>query len=855
MSGAFAASPAEQVYVYDDTDTLIAIYSENVVVPPMGVDFVQSTTPINAAVSGAHAGANHTIVVGAGEYSTGGAPIDIEFDGMRILGAQCDVDPRTDAGLRTQGSAAESIIDGEGGTQVFRIRADDVEVNGFEFFNTSADLITSDGNGGVGGDSGAKISYNIVHNAGDDALVLYNHDSGTIDHNLVYATNDGINISGSSSGSTSTGNTVELNEVIGGYDNGGIYIYYSQNTTVDSNIVTDYEGDSGIVFGTRRGFGNPDSNGGTVSNNIVTGSGENGIDIFHSDVVVSGNTVEGSTGYGIAIGIDYNGESRGTPKPDNVTVENNILENNNVAVGLETPIGPFIVVTGATNISFSGNTLIGSPDVDSLLGTDGDDILTGLASNDTLDGADGIDTVDYSAEDGMSGVTVDLGAGTATDTYGDTDTLISIENVIGTDEIDDLTGSDGANTISALAGDDTITGGLEDDTIDGGDDYDTANYAGNSSDYTITLEMDGGGHVIGIASVVDNNAGDGDEGTDTLMNVEAAYFAGDNVLISVVGPVQLFDDSSNFVGAFNTITDAIAAASAMYTLNIAAGDYSGESPVAVDVDDLLVEGAAGATGIELVLDPGVSNITLDGEADIDVTGNGIVNTITGNLGANLLDGGADADILLGDDGDDRIFGGDGDDTITGGDGNDAMDGEDGNDRLFGEDGNDILIGADGNDILRDDAGNDRLLGGTGNDLMVAGDGNDILRGGDGNDRIYGGAGNDLLVGNAGSDVLRAEAGNDRLFGGSGNDRLFGGSGNDRIFGDGGNDVIFDEAGNDRIDGGAQFDIARFAGSKDDFTITEGQSGVVVVTDNVGDLGRNVLVDVEKIIFDDGAVLL
>jgi parallel beta-helix repeat protein len=136
------------------------------------------------------------------------------------------------------GGPEESIVNGAGGTQVFRIRADNVEINGFEIYGTTADLVTSDGLGGNGGDFGAILRYNIAHGAGDDALVLYKHSDGLIEYNRIYATNDGINLAGADTISPSPAshdNTVRYNEVSGGYGNGGIYVYDSANTTIEGN--------------------------------------------------------------------------------------------------------------------------------------------------------------------------------------------------------------------------------------------------------------------------------------------------------------------------------------------------------------------------------------------------------------------------------------------------------------------------------------------------------------------------------------------------------------------------------------------------------------------------------------------
>src|ERR1700704_5851498 len=68
----------------------------------------------------------------------------------------------------------------------------------------------------------------------------------------------------------------------------------------------------------------------------------------------------------------------------------------------------------------------------------------------------GFDTVDYGAETGGGAVTVNLATGTATDTFGKTDMLFSIENAIGTSGADTFT--------SAATGVNTFTGGDGNDT-------------------------------------------------------------------------------------------------------------------------------------------------------------------------------------------------------------------------------------------------------------------------------------------------------------------------------------------------------------------------------------------------------
>jgi Ca2+-binding RTX toxin-like protein len=78
-----------------------------------------------------------------------------------------------------------------------------------------------------------------------------------------------------------------------------------------------------------------------------------------------------------------------------------------------------------------------------------------------IDGGSGTDTVSYSAA--AHGVTINLAAGTAT---GDgSDTLTSIENVIGSTHNDTITGSSAANVIDGGGGTDTIYGGSGADTF------------------------------------------------------------------------------------------------------------------------------------------------------------------------------------------------------------------------------------------------------------------------------------------------------------------------------------------------------------------------------------------------------
>ncbi len=122
------------------------------------------------------------------------------------------------------------------------------------------------------------------------------------------------------------------------------------------------------------------------------------------------------------------------------------------------------------------DTLIGGDGRDVLRGEAGDDTLTGGQDDDTLDGGPDTDTADYSQENnpdttGVDPVEVNLAEGQATDAYGDLDTLISIENVIGTPGNDKIVGDQGSNEIDGNGEDTTDDGDantVDADVLDGG---------------------------------------------------------------------------------------------------------------------------------------------------------------------------------------------------------------------------------------------------------------------------------------------------------------------------------------------------------------------------------------------------
>jgi Ca2+-binding RTX toxin-like protein len=83
-----------------------------------------------------------------------------------------------------------------------------------------------------------------------------------------------------------------------------------------------------------------------------------------------------------------------------------------------------------------------------------------------------------------------------------------------------VTGTAGNDKLQGKAGDDFLKGGAGNDDIDGGQGFDTAVYDGSFFDYLIVRKDTGNDKV----TITDLNMSNGNEGTDTLKQVEALQF-------------------------------------------------------------------------------------------------------------------------------------------------------------------------------------------------------------------------------------------------------------------------------------------------------------------------------------------
>ncbi len=436
----------------------------------------------------------------------------------------------------------------------------------------------------------------------------------------------------------------------------------------------------------------------------------------------------------------------------------------------------------------------------------------------------------------------------------------------GGEEDDSFAGGSGQDELIGNDGDDRLSGGLGDDVLDGGYGVDTAVYAGPVGGYVLTGTTGEDGRVTGFTGIVDSDSANGDEGSDTLGDIEKLEF-GDS-MIDLADPVQLFDANGNLVGTFDTLQAAIDAASDDYTIRAAAGTYDEDLTIDVGVtilgagagEGVAGRDASGGTGETTIVGhahvTSADNVTLDGLRflnDGTTSGGGADNPTL----QFLTGGGADGHLVT-----NSIFwstvagGGAGDraiSTVVIADGlitiadnliSGASQGQFGTaswDRGIWFDGGGVDLAVTGNRIewsrtglnldlsgssAANVSGNSFKGLGTGISLGVDSDGLTVA--GNGHQRV----GTDFSFRNLATDVtfdagaaigLLTAVGDSNdtvvVLGGSGNDSLTGTAGADYLDGNnspsnpaaadadvlnglGGNDILFGRGGNDRLDGGA-----------------------------------------------------
>ncbi len=274
--------------------------------------------------------------------------------------------------------------------------------------------------------------------------------------------------------------------------------------------------------------------------------------------------------------------------------------------------GPDVINgTGGDDVLVGGggnDKINGGGGNDRICGGDGNDKLTGGPGNDKMDGEAGTDQVKYAKA--TTGVTVDLGAKTATGQGNDT--LLSIENIVGSNFADTIGGTSGANYIKGLDGDDELDGKAGDDTLIG------------SADDDILL---GGG------------------GNDELKGA-----ANDDVILPGSGSDDVLGGNGANTVSFENSPNPV-------TVNLFTNSATGfGNDTLKAVNDVLGS-------------PQNDDITGNNNKNV-IRGLGGDDRIDGLLGNDTLYGLAGDDLMFGREGNDKLFGGSGSNTLHGGPNND-----------------------------------------------------------------------------------------------------------------------------------------------------------------------------------------
>lgn len=405
---------------------------------------------------------------------------------------------------------------------------------------------------------------------------------------------------------------------------GGDVIDLSHNTITLGNIFIDGGRADDILWGnvgndTIRGFDGNDIIDGGPGNDTL--AGQNGNDIIAGGA--GNDAIDGGANVDTA---SYAGSPAGAVV--------------NLATGTASDgHGGTDTLTNIENVNGSAfdDTITGNAGANVLNGGGGNDILAGGAGNDTMNGGSATDTDTVSYAAAAASVIVDLGAGTASDGSGGTDTLGGIENVEGSAFDDTITGDDATNVLNGNAGSDLLDGAGDNDTLNGGAGADLLRGgAGNDIlHFNADIIFDGGVMAAnigspGIEGTLETKSANGTNGSFDVFDGGAGY----DILAMTSGSdtLFLFDDNHAFHAA-------------------------GSGLRLIDVEQ--VDAGDGNDIIDLTHD-------LYSYGDIVLNGGNGDDYLWSSVGNDTIDGGEGIDNLWGGVGNDILYGGAGDDRIVGG---------------------------------------------------------------------------------------------------------------------------------------------------------------------------------------------
>lgn len=280
------------------------------------------------------------------------------------------------------------------------------------------------------------------------------------------------------------------------------------------------------------GLGNDFVQGGAGNDNLSGGEGDDALAGNEGDDILTGGSggdeLYGNAGNDTLQGNDGNDYLVGGTGADAIDGGEgfDVASYENAVEGVTVDLTSGTASDGDTLSSIEG--LTGSQFNDSLTGDANDNLLNGGSGNDTLDGGDGRDTVNFLTS--AAGVEINLETGTAVtqidETTTETDTLLNIEDAIGSLYDDTLVGSTSSGKLDASAGNDTII--LQNDDVDiangaatydiqGGDGFDAISFEDWDKSRGVELDLSDPetGHTLNsIEQVIGSNQADKITGSD-----------------------------------------------------------------------------------------------------------------------------------------------------------------------------------------------------------------------------------------------------------------------------------------------------------------------------------------------------
>ncbi|KAB0265088.1 beta strand repeat-containing protein [Microvirga brassicacearum] len=415
-------------------------------------------------------------------------------------------------------------------------------------------------------------------------------------------------------------------------------------------------------------------------------------------------------------------------------------------------------------------TLLGSDDIRAtgneqanvIHGNQGRNTLDGASGADTLAGGSGDDTYIVDSEDlviertGEGNDAIVASVSYALAAGSDVEILqavagAAVVHLTGSNSANRLVGNDADNDLKGNGGDDTLEGAVGNDTLDGGQGADRM--TGGSGDDTYFIDSAADLIVEGANGGLDTAIVSLNFRADALTGVEIIKLADNTAAVSLTGGAG----SDHLVGnaAFNILDGGSGA-------DILEGGAGSDVFIVDNVGDVVKEGAGGGadaiqTTISYVLadSTAVEFLTALGSGAINLTGNGLANTISGNASANVLDGGAGADRMEGAGGNDTYLVDDAGDLIleSAGGGYDTVSARISYALAAGSEVETLAASGSASMHLTGNAFANTLLGNAAANFLRGGNGADVLSGDLGGDRLFGGLGRDYVTGGAGKDYF------------------------------------------------------------------------------------------------------